>query len=238
MAGDWIKIEHATPDKPEVWEMAQHLGLEVDAVMGKLVRAWVWMDQNCNADGVTSVTILYAIDRLTAVTGFGQAMVDTGWLVMEQDKTVVPNFSRHNGQPAKSRALTNRRVKESRKRKCNDGSVTNALPEKRREEIVHTPKSKTPDLAKALEFARAEWGTEKRVKEVVELWHAHRESVAWIAGNGKDVSKTWQADLKVWFLKDRDNSTPKKNGNKNSGRANRNVGTLNDRENVYAQFGD
>ena len=40
MAGDWIKIEENTPDKPEVHKMASILGIDPDAVVGKLVRVW------------------------------------------------------------------------------------------------------------------------------------------------------------------------------------------------------
>jgi len=38
MAGDWIKLEHTTPDKPEVFAMADTLGIDPDAVTGKLCR--------------------------------------------------------------------------------------------------------------------------------------------------------------------------------------------------------
>ena len=33
MAGDWIKFEIATPDKPEVWEIAESLDIDPDAVI-------------------------------------------------------------------------------------------------------------------------------------------------------------------------------------------------------------
>jgi DNA replication protein DnaT len=41
MAGDWIKILAATPDKPEVFALAQRLGIDADAALGKLVRVWI-----------------------------------------------------------------------------------------------------------------------------------------------------------------------------------------------------
>ena len=34
MAGDWIKFETVTPDKPEVYELAGLLNLDPDAVVG------------------------------------------------------------------------------------------------------------------------------------------------------------------------------------------------------------
>ena len=33
MAGDWLKLEVATSDKPEVWQMAESLGIDPDAVV-------------------------------------------------------------------------------------------------------------------------------------------------------------------------------------------------------------
>jgi len=41
MAGDWIKVEHWTPDKPEIFRLADELEIDPDAVVGKLVRLWV-----------------------------------------------------------------------------------------------------------------------------------------------------------------------------------------------------
>ena len=38
MAGDWIKVEHTTPDKPEVVKLADMIGIDQDAVVGKLLR--------------------------------------------------------------------------------------------------------------------------------------------------------------------------------------------------------
>ena len=60
MAGDWIKIEHATPDKPEVHKMAEILNTDPNAILGALVRLWIWADQQSidgNALSVTEVTI-------------------------------------------------------------------------------------------------------------------------------------------------------------------------------------
>ena len=129
MAGDWIKVEHALPDKPECIRVAAHLGIDQDAVTGKLVRLWIWADQQTidgNAPGVTSAFI----DRLTNCPGFAAALVSVGWLEDRNGRLKLPNFDRHNGQTAKDRALTKDRVKRSR----NGASVTGSLPEKRREE--------------------------------------------------------------------------------------------------------
>ena len=139
MAGDWIKIEHALPDKPEGMEMAQILGFDSDAVGGKLIRVWTWFD-NHTEDGNANVTVRALLDRYTGVTSFVTAMHQVGWIEEKDGFLSVSHFDRHNGQTAKTRANTNRRVAKSRN--CNGGSVTSVtpgalqkpLPEKRREE--------------------------------------------------------------------------------------------------------
>jgi hypothetical protein len=144
MAGDWIKIEHALPDKPEVMEMATALGIDSDAIVGKLIRVWTWFD-NHTADGNAPVTVRALLDRYTGVTNFVTTMESVGWMEQVNDRLIVRHFDRHNGQTAKSRANTNRRVAKARS--CNGDSVTNVtpaalqkpLPEKRRKDYVNTP---------------------------------------------------------------------------------------------------
>jgi hypothetical protein len=149
MAASWIKVEVITPDKPEVFQLSEIMNLDPDAVLGKLVRLWAWADQqtidgnaNCNAASVTKK----AIDRITFVSGFADALITVGWLVLDEGGLIFPNFERHNGNTSKNRAVTNRRVTKSRdlKRtnnaKCNGVSVTHTyqkpLPEEEEEEDI------------------------------------------------------------------------------------------------------
>jgi hypothetical protein len=152
MAGDWIKLEHTTPDKPEVVSMAARLKIDQDAVVGKLVRIWAWADQN-SVDG-SSVPVTDAfIDRLANKKGFAAAMRATCWLSGESCALTFTDFGRHNGSTAKARAESNRRMAKSRagaktgeqKRNTSDDIVADfpqqkPQPEKRREED-NTPKA-------------------------------------------------------------------------------------------------
>jgi hypothetical protein len=145
MAGDWIKVEENMPDKPEVWLMGSILGIDGDMVAGKLLRVWAWASRNCNADGVTNVTVLPLLDRCTGVMGFSAAMQQVGWLAVSGEVVQFPNFERHCSQTAKDRANANRRAAKHRVN-SNGQSVTKVtvaplvlpLPEKRREEY-NTP---------------------------------------------------------------------------------------------------
>lgn len=144
MAGDWIKIEHATPDKPEIVKMSGILDMDQDAVTGKLIRLWIWADQNSEMGNGVTVTDSF-IDRVTFCSGFSAALRNVGWLTGKNGCLTLPNFDRHNGQTAKDRANINRRVAKHRK-KNNALPVTDVtleplqkpLPEKRREEKNNT----------------------------------------------------------------------------------------------------
>lgn len=145
MAGDWLKIETVTPDKPEVLEMANELNLDPDAVFGKLFRVWTWFDSHSEDGNAPSVTQML-LDRQVGVTGFVTAMVNVKWMIKNENGLSIPNFDTHNGATAKKRANTARRVAKSRKGNANDNASSNddvtpealqkalAREEKRREE--------------------------------------------------------------------------------------------------------
>lgn len=134
MAGDWIKLQKDTPDKPEVLAIATRLNLDPDAVVGKLVRIWSWFDTHTVNGNASSVTYSF-LDRLTCVTGFAEQVALVGWLEQKGHELTLPNFDYHNGETAKKRALGKNRAEKHRSNvESNDASVTNLLPEKRREE--------------------------------------------------------------------------------------------------------
>ena len=138
MAGDWIKLQKDTPDKPEVLAIASRMNLDPDAVVGKLVRIWSWFDTH-TVDG-NALSVTYALlDRLAGITGFAEQMSFVGWLNQEGHVLSLPNFEYHNGETAKKRALGKNRQDKHRSNdesnaNSNASSVINALPEKRREE--------------------------------------------------------------------------------------------------------
>ncbi|WP_425221729.1 DnaT-like ssDNA-binding domain-containing protein [Pseudomonas sp.] len=109
MAGDWIKFELATLDKPEVCQIADLADIDIDAVLGKLLRVWGWFDQQTKNGNAPSVT-KKLLNRLVGVERFCEHMVAVGWMDDDGDLISLPNFIRHNGKSAKNRALTARRV--------------------------------------------------------------------------------------------------------------------------------
>jgi hypothetical protein len=125
----WLKIDEETPDKPEMWVMAELLTIDVDAVFGKAFRVWRWFDKHTEEGNAPGVTFLL-FDRLVGLTGFAAAMEKVGWLIKTEDGICLPNFDRHNGQTAKNRANTAVRVAKHKAANGNgNGKVTlEALP--------------------------------------------------------------------------------------------------------------
>lgn len=168
MAGDWLKMEICLPHKPEILAMSAKTGMEPDLIVGKCFRLWAWFDQhteNGNAAGVTLVTLSYAIGNGEANVMFLDALKSVGWVIEDESGVSLPNFDRHNGETAKARALTAKRVAKHKAKSNVDGnatgnakgnasSVNSPLPreEKRREEVTvanatggEPPKSLSPD---------------------------------------------------------------------------------------------
>ena len=137
MAGDWFKLEHATVDKPEIFQIAEALNIDPETVLTKIVRVWIWFDLH-SIDGTAPVTLSALLNRAAGVTGFTKAMEDVGWLekikIKGKDFLFLPNFERHVGESAEKRALTARRVAKSKRKnaksnaKGNDGNVTKVTP--------------------------------------------------------------------------------------------------------------
>ena len=137
MAGDWLKMELTLPDKPEVHYIANALNIDPDAVIGKLLRVWAWFDlhtENGNALGVTFALV----DRLTCVSGFGEAMQFAGWLEQREKQLCMVNFDRHTSESAKKRALTAKRQVKFRNALVTQNVTLAASPreEKRRDKPI------------------------------------------------------------------------------------------------------
>lgn len=121
MAGDWIKMRVDLGDDPAVIGIASHLDIGEDVVVGKLHRLWSWADKH-TIDGTTNGVTLKWVDRFVAHQGFADALCKFNWLAVDGDRLIFPNFDRHNGSSAKSRAESTIRQRLSRKNR--DDGVT------------------------------------------------------------------------------------------------------------------
>lgn len=139
MAGDWIKFELTTMDKPEVCQIADLADIDPDAVVGKLMRVWGWFDQQTENGNAPSVS-KKLLDRMVGVTGFCEHMKSVGWMVESEGTISLPHFERHNGKTAKNRLLTAKRVAnhKSANARSNARSVSDALPKEDVEKNKHS----------------------------------------------------------------------------------------------------
>lgn len=151
MAGDWIKMTHALPDKPEVLAIAGKAGLNRFDVVGRLFILWRWFDVHTtdgNAVGVTQVTLEECLFGYGTNVGFVAAVVAVRWLEETSEGIRVVKFDEHISESAKTRAQTAKRVAKSKAKtkgnaEGNDKGVTETVPreEKRREDRKKTPKA-------------------------------------------------------------------------------------------------
>lgn len=179
MAGDWIKIEHWTPDKPEIFRIADTLGIDPDAVIGKLIRIWIWADQQ-TLDGYAGSVTESLLDRIASVIGFAKAIKDAGWLTESTDGLTFVNFDRHNGETAKQRALAAKRMQKHRRemqRKCYDGSVTSPSLKRREEKSNNNKKPPTPKKPNFNPLAIDLPFPSEAFRDAWQMWCRHRQEI-------------------------------------------------------------
>lgn len=173
MAGDWIKFDASTPEKPEVLGITVTMGWDdPDLTVGKLLRVWRWFDQQ-TLDGNAASVSLALLNRIAGVSGFAEAMVKFKWLIANEDGISLPNFHKHNGKTAKTRCQTAKRVANLKTNaETNATSVSGALPreEKRREDSNNAG-------AQATKFdIRLELATCGVDDRIAEDWIKHRKA--------------------------------------------------------------
>jgi hypothetical protein len=142
MAGDWIKVEHTTPIKPEMLAVAAALPIPAtpeDAVFARWFRLWVWADQHIGSDGFARGMTLERLSFAAGTPGIAEAFAAEGWLKQTARGVKFVGWERHNGDSAKKRAQATERKRASRSsQECHAPSVTKhhrkVGPEKRREE--------------------------------------------------------------------------------------------------------
>lgn len=125
----WIKLRTDLVADPRVVSIALRTKRDRVTIIGGLYVLWSLAD-GYSVDGFIEAYTPEILDSLVGVEGFSEALKVIGWLEVTPAGIKVPRFGEHNGQSAKARAQTALRVKRSR----NGASVTQALPDKRREE--------------------------------------------------------------------------------------------------------
>ena len=218
MAGEWLKFDASTPEKPEVFAITADMGWDdPDLTVGKLMRVWRWFDQH-TIDGNAANVTLPLLDRVSGAAGFAEAMCNVGWLLADEYGLSLPHFDRHNGKTAKDRALTAKRVanhkaKGGTNEEGNADGVSDALPreEKRREEIKPSLKSKTEAAPRGTRLA-SDWvadaehiafcKTERPDLDPLQMQEKFRDFWTGVAGKG-GVKLNWLGTWKNFIRSER-----------------------------------
>lgn len=131
MAGDFFTVDCDLEDKIEVGRICELTDLDVDVVVGRLVRFWAWVDRHC-VEGVfqggTAKTLCRIIGGDPA---FWETVALVGWLRFTEVGIEIPGFERRFSKSAKTRILTARRVANFRARQADvtdDAYDCNATP--------------------------------------------------------------------------------------------------------------
>lgn len=229
MAGLWIKWTKGLADRPEVIIISSRLQRDRNEIAGRLMRLWEWLDDNfdeSNVDESTQNVSLYLgdrpraiLDEIFGIVGFAESMEldQVGWLTINDDGfCVFHRLARHNGNPAKQRALDQRKKekKRSSSRFC-PGEKGTSVPmrkgqkrdQRREEKNTDTyvsvcgetkPRSRlfTPPT---LEEVRA-YCIERKSSVDPEAFIAHYESNGWHVGNRKMAN--WKSAVITWEKND------------------------------------
>lgn len=105
MAGEWLSIDIAAPDKPEMQELVDLTGEPIEVVFYRVFKLWGWA--SLNSDDGTVRTTPERLGRTCGGDGrFWRAVETVGWIRFAKDGTAeIPGWGRRFSQSAKSRAL-------------------------------------------------------------------------------------------------------------------------------------
>jgi len=104
MAGEWIAVDLAMPEKPEVQELIDTTGQPVEVVCFRLWKLWGWASMHCT-DGSARMTLPRLVRTCGADESFWRAVAAVGWLEIDEagGSVAVPGWDRRFSQCAKSR---------------------------------------------------------------------------------------------------------------------------------------
>ncbi|MDD2707539.1 MAG: hypothetical protein PHV34_05970 [Verrucomicrobiae bacterium] len=116
MAGDWIKMRCNLDTDPAVIQISSGLKKDRYFVVGRLHKLWSWANEHLE-DGQNVPVDSAFLDSLVECPGFAEQLRHVHWLSGRDGDLSFPNFERHNGSSAKTRALDALRKRTERERK-------------------------------------------------------------------------------------------------------------------------
>ena len=219
MADNWIKMRTRLADDPHVVsilsalradgpaETCQQVVTDTLRVVGALHTVWsIFDEQSC--DGRLRGYTPEVMDRRIGWPGFSRAMIDVGWLGYDGEVLEMHNFTVHNGQSAKRRAM-NALYQQTHRESVSSSSASDAdkmltRGEERRVEEKREVKSKSvcasahvrahftpPTLDEVKAYCQERGG-----KVDPQAWWDHYAANGWRVG--RSPMKDWKAAVRTW----------------------------------------
>jgi len=101
MANDWIPWTKGLPAKTEVLRIAAELGVSRHVAACHCMTVWEWADCNVTVPKQGSDAYVLSVtpellSEIVRIPGIGEAMAKAGWLLVDGEKIVFPNWKRWN----------------------------------------------------------------------------------------------------------------------------------------------
>lgn len=131
MGGEWMQIDCDLPEKPEVQLIVARSGVDLDTVLGRLIRFWRWVQRHTTSANVERVDAQVLAQLCGGDSEFWKVVSSSGWVEFTETGICISGWKKRFSKSSKKRALDARR--QSRKRHAivthpRDGNVTGALP--------------------------------------------------------------------------------------------------------------
>jgi hypothetical protein len=110
---EWIPWTKGLPLKPEIAHLSRILGISRFEAACRCMAVWEWADEN-TVDGNARNALPALLDDVAGVTGFGNALLEVGWLLADDEGFIFPNWERWNTNSAKKRAQNRERQRRFR----------------------------------------------------------------------------------------------------------------------------
>jgi len=163
MAGDYLPMRTDLWDDPRVVRMASLLNVNRAAVVGGCWRTWS-LGNVYTTDGRLAGYTGETLDAQVGIPGWSEALAAVGWLSIEPDAVVIPDFEAWNSEGAK------RRLKDrDRKRSVRDLSASKADKKRTRGEGEEEDRTEQGEERRASDLDGASCLLEEKRREVLQL---------------------------------------------------------------------
>ena len=128
--GDWIKVDHDLPTKPEVQAIADACRMSRYTVVGYLIEVWIWADKHTFPQSDRVLVPGGSLTTIAKAVGVPQkllrAMCSVGWLQVDGDHVVFPGLRKYMSRNKKERE---RKQKARDKERTETGQSAESCPQ-------------------------------------------------------------------------------------------------------------